>query len=718
MTFPNTPLSIGVELYYDAGAGPAWQDITADVIQMEPIKVSHGRAREGSRVEPSRLSLTLNNAAGKYSNRNPASPLFGKIGRNTPIRLWVELGQVVGTNRHYLFTGEVPEWPQRWTSAGKAYVPLEAAGILRRLGQGASPVQSVLRRYCALLPNLVGYWPMEDKPRAGVYAAVVGTVMRVSGSASPGQSEAFIASDSLPEIHQGQMSARPIPHAVTGQTQVRWLMQAPPGAVPDGAILLRARMNGSLAWVDVLYRTGGGIEVLAYNSAGVYAGGSGVFAYAVDGKLLRCSLEIEQVGANVQVRFATLEQGAISGGTNVFALANIALGTVAQIEIAPKPTLWDLGETVIGHVTVQNTMTSLFDLAGQLRAFDGERANTRIARLAAENGLGTVVDDPAWPADDSALMGPQDRGTLLDLLGDAVAAGQGILSEYRGSPASVGGALRLRPLSSIYTTAADCTITYTDNLLRPFEPVEDDAAVRNAVTVTRAGGSSATVEDVSGPLGTSRIGIYDESVTLSLASDAQVPDQAGWRLHLGTVDEARWPVIGLDLADAPFLSDPALTRAVLLLDLGDRLDVTNLPPWLPPDPVQAIVQGVSYELRPESFRVEFNATPASPYRVGRYGATGARYVGAASDIRSAITSTTATSIQVRKVGGGLVPWTEAAGDMPFDIMIGGERMRVTAVSTVGSTHQLFTVTRSINGVAKTHPVNTPVTLADPVYFGL
>jgi hypothetical protein len=50
-------------------------------------------------------------------------------------------------------------------------------------------------------------------------------------------------------------------------------------------------------------------------------------------------------------------------------------------------------------------------------------------------------------------------------------------------------------------------------------------------------------------------------------------------------------------------------------------------------------------------------------------------------------------------------------------MIGGERMTVTAV-TGSSSPQTLTVTRSVNGVVKSHATGVPVVLADPNYLGL
>ena len=55
--------------------------------------------------------------------------------------------------------GEVSSWPSTWDLSGSdVWVPVTASGILRRLGQGASPLQSPYVRWvlsgCRIIPSL------------------------------------------------------------------------------------------------------------------------------------------------------------------------------------------------------------------------------------------------------------------------------------------------------------------------------------------------------------------------------------------------------------------------------------------------------------------------------------------------------------------------------------------------------------------------------------
>ncbi|MFI7234433.1 hypothetical protein [Streptomyces cyaneofuscatus] len=85
MTFPQTPLDVLVEL----AVGGVWTDITADTYTRSPITIVRGAADEATNSEPSTCSLEVNNRSGKYSPRNPMSPYYGLIGRNTPLRVSV-----------------------------------------------------------------------------------------------------------------------------------------------------------------------------------------------------------------------------------------------------------------------------------------------------------------------------------------------------------------------------------------------------------------------------------------------------------------------------------------------------------------------------------------------------------------------------------------------------------------------------------------------------
>lgn len=87
MPFPEEILDIKVEAVVDS----LWTDIT-DWVYKESITIERGSADESSYSQPTRCSFLLNNIDGRFSPRNPNSPYYGKIGKNTPLLVSVRGG--------------------------------------------------------------------------------------------------------------------------------------------------------------------------------------------------------------------------------------------------------------------------------------------------------------------------------------------------------------------------------------------------------------------------------------------------------------------------------------------------------------------------------------------------------------------------------------------------------------------------------------------------
>lgn len=69
-----------------------WNDVTGFMRQTEQIDITRGMTSEGQQADPSEGSILMDNRTGRFSAKNPNSPLFGLIGRNTPMRLSMDLG--------------------------------------------------------------------------------------------------------------------------------------------------------------------------------------------------------------------------------------------------------------------------------------------------------------------------------------------------------------------------------------------------------------------------------------------------------------------------------------------------------------------------------------------------------------------------------------------------------------------------------------------------
>jgi hypothetical protein len=210
------------------------------------------------------------------------------------------------------------------------------------------------------------------------------------------------------------------------------------------------------------------------------------------------------------------------------------------------------------------------------------------------------------------------------------------------------------------------------------------------------------------------VGTYDTSVTLNLAGDGDLAHHAAWLLALGTVDEARYPRLAFRLNAVPLLAFD-----IAAADLGDLVRITDLPSWLPPDDVDALVQGTVETLESHMRDVELTTAPASPYDVAVFGDTVGdgpdRFDTAGSELNEAL-DTTETGVDVLVTDGPA--WTTDDDEPPFDVYVGGERMTVSDVTPAITSIQTFTVTRSVNGVVKGHAIGTTVRLWKPARFAL
>ncbi len=920
MAFPQTPLEVLIELFL----GGAWTDITSDVYTRDGIDISRGRADEGQRVDPSKCTLTLNNRAGKYSPRNPLSPHYGEIGRNTPIRVsvkagsaflgmpgavgdhastpdtpdldiagdidvrvdvqltnwldasdalatteivgklntptdkswffgvrsnrlffewsadgangigasstaqpvippsgrlairatldvnngsggrtitfytapsgtagpWTQLGdpvvqsgttsifnstaalkigdatnlgqtratgrcyalevrngingsvvanpdftaQALGTasftdaatrlwtmngatsitNRRTRFVGEVSNWPSRWDVSGEdVYVPLEASGILRRLGQGAKALDSTLRRRIPSWSPLA-YWPMEDGENATQASSPITGVARLKLTrANWAQADSLASSKPLPVLASSgsdlPMMHGPIPAAATTLTSwsVNFIYRLDPPGNPTERTFLRILSTGTVAEWYIQSSNGDGSTILAKDSDGntlftqAIATGSDLY-----GQWVRVRFTATQNGGNVDWRVDWFDVGGDAGGFG----ASVA-GTVGRpTAVASPPDGYSplLDGMAIGHISAWPSDTT-GAYAGAIDAWSGERAGDRMVRLATEEALPFIL-----PGDASLQepVGTQRPDTLLNLLGDAADADGGILYEQREN---VGLVYRDRVSLYNQTPALELDYTAPGHVAPPLEPNEDDQLVRNDITVQRTGGSSGNAALDEGPLSVQAppdgVGRYAELVTLNVYEDDQAAQHAGWRLHLGTVDEARYPVVHVDLAAAPSLID-----AVTEVDSGDRLTIANPPAWLPPGLIDLLAQGYSERIgHPIDWDLHFNCTPGTPWTVavadddvlGRVDTDG-------SQLASPIDADD-TTLSVTVTDGPL--WTTNPAEMPIDIRVGGEVMTVTAISGT-STPQTFTVTRSVNDIVKSHGAGADLRLATPAIVAL
>ena len=78
-----------VDITTELNLGGIWTDISADVRTASDMQGTRGLSSWASEADPSKYTFNLNNRHGKYSPRNPVSPYYRQLSRNTPIRISV-----------------------------------------------------------------------------------------------------------------------------------------------------------------------------------------------------------------------------------------------------------------------------------------------------------------------------------------------------------------------------------------------------------------------------------------------------------------------------------------------------------------------------------------------------------------------------------------------------------------------------------------------------
>ncbi|NUP18429.1 MAG: hypothetical protein HOZ81_20560 [Streptomyces sp.] len=702
---PNgTPLQ--VELLIDG----LWTDITSYVMTRNgsgKVRITRGRQDEGNSVEPSHCTLQLNNRDGRFSPRNPGSPYYGKIGRNTQIRFSVPSGN----DKSYRFWGEVASWPVHWDITGAdIWVDLEAAGILRRLGQGASPIGSTM--YLAGISperaaSTAAHWPCEDGTAATSIASSLGdTPMTITGTPSLARYDGFACSTSIPTMGDATFAGVVPTYPDTGELSVMFLLAVPAAGATDGQVLCSFSTTGSISRWEGYYGSadGGQLGLRCYDGGGTLVQDTGLsfISPGVNGLNVQARIVVFQFDADVDLSivFEVVGEGGASGvGATA---AGETFGLVTTVALAPDRGLTD---TAMGHLIVSNT--GYPTIYPDLNAYVPEQAGVRISRLAS---LFSVPFESIGTLASTEFMGTQLSATLLDLIGDAATADMGILYEQIG-----GLGLGYRTSGSLMNQAPVLTLSYSAAQLAEIPaPVDDDQHTRNDVIASRTGGSSYRATQSTGPLSVlpppAGVGRYDSTVTVNVELDTDLPDQAGWRLHLGTVDEPRFPAVGINLAHPSFAANATLRQQALAVRPGDRIVITDPPAWLPADDISQLVIGFSETIDHFEHRITYTCVPERPYRVAELSSatTGRLDTGGSTLAVDAPAGSTALTV----ASSGIV-WATSPSEFPVYARIGGERVTVTAVSGATSP-QVFTVT----ALPHAHLAGAEVRLDQPMTLGL
>lgn len=694
-----------------------WTDITTDVRQSAGVTITRGRSDEQSQAQPQHMTFRLNNRTGKYSPRNPNSTLYGQVGRNIPVRAKIDSGAF--TRFYGYIPGIQPEWNENHSDN---LIVVEAYGILQRLGQGQPAVSNALRDWVLAQSTLAAYYPLSGGEetkysqnlapgKTGSFTGSTGAVFKYGvdmGAGWIGTGLEINATGDTPYL-QGTANAAGTNIALdfVFQSLALGVLDVQIWPNLDSIWQLRLNTSADAGTLQVSYNDGnGGIT----NSTP-----TGAIPELQDTELHTCRLELHQTAGPFVDYFVYIDGQLVDTVTGFYSVA-LTRAPMFRLHYSRfvNQTYVNVAHFALWADNTAANLPTAQEYTDAAMAYAGETAVDRLTRVCSD---GSIPLSTVGTAAESMPMGPQFTETRLEQIRDAESTDLGILAERRDAQ----GLLYLSR-TSLYNQTAQFTLAYDSRQVAPpLLPVDDDQFLHNDVTATRREGGSDRYTVDTGSLSTqdppTGVGVYETEVTVNPETDGFLYGIAAWVANIGTLDQARWPSVTVNL-NSPGVGSTLKTN-VKGAEIGDLFTVTGLSRAFIYVTISLIIVGYTETITPYVHTITFNCMPAEPYAPGAWSTSASsgtfRWDTGGSTLNSSATST-ATSLSVATATGNAL-WTTDSAARPFDISVGGERMTVTNV-TGASSPQTFTVTRSVNGVVKAQSSGTDVRLFDTPRWAL
>lgn len=701
--------NVALELYYDG----AWHDLVAndDVFADTPITITRGQGDEGVAPRPCTIGCRLANDDDMYRTSNPESPLWGKAGVNTPMRVsvgGVVRGQAEASSWQAGQTRDFRARPKR----GKAWVDVQAGGLLQRINQWTEPLKSAFRQYNEGLSHVTGYWPGEQvRGSTELISVTPGTQQIFFQSIAPESQYRPLGSAPLMDMgssDDAEVGGRFAPNTSADPTagwQLSWAGRYEPLVDGEQDIMDWATTDGTQYGLYLnpttgqilIYSTKSGVQILA--SGGSY----GSYDWS-QWTLFSIDAQYSAGTTTVWINWTNAD--------------NTQSGFFApSFSGAPEQLVWwDMsvfagvpGGSTFGHVLGANVSSlggvNLFSVA-RIFAWTGylrETAGARFVRLCNLKNIAYVVSSGYTG---STPMGPQPVATFAEQLREISATDDALILDHRT-------ALRLYMLCGVdrYNLNSVLTLNAADNPTgMPALPTEvtDDLGVHNIITASQRDGGEYVLRDDTSVMGTqpppNGRGEYEQRVDVNVADETtDLPQVASWWLNKGTLTQARFPQVTVNLAAL----DPAGVAEVEQADVGSIITIINFREYT----VRLWVLGYTETIGwPNTRTITFTCAPDEIY--GTIAVLDQFRLDSATTILKAAVTQSDTAVTFRTTN-ILDVWD--TGSAPFDVKIAGQRNRVTSVGAAslvsGAYDQAVTLVRGVDGIRKQLAAGEPVRLA-------
>jgi hypothetical protein len=620
------PTLYTVEAQFD---GTNWIDISDQVAWTRGgININRGRADEQSEVQPSQLTVALNNTDGRFTPGNTASPYYPDVTDAVRIRVRYD-----GDDRFNGWTGDLPmQWAD--ASATHAVATWTASDITERVADRSGTLRSFVVEE-ALYDDPLTYLPLDeptDAAQAGNLGSVTGaaTLLQLGGTGTAefgaGTGPAYDGSSSLV--------------LTPTSTTVGYYLRAPT-LLSASAMTVEAFVNSTTASGTIVNVAvpAGGDPFLGYGMALTIDSGKNL-AWRSDTSLTVTSPSDIADGETHHVAAVYEHTGTLHRATLYVDGTQVASGSVAStwVNVFAYYVLVGGGQKMlllngtINHVGVYSGALSadriLAHAQAGLTGFGGERSDQRVSRIAAYAGLESLTSASltgVWVLD-SATLSVLNTSTVLaesDLtleVGSATVYGQSrggsnYLAAMQDVARTEGGVLFVGRDGLIQFHGRDhryntnpVIVLDADEIAPDLTPTFDNQGTANDVTATTEDGSEARYVDTAS---VTKRGTYDGALSLLTRDVTDAYSAAAWRVNRYGAPQVRYKRVTVQLHG---LASARVSR-LLDLEVGDRLDLTGLPSQAPDDSTSLFIEGYTEQADAGGWTLTFNTSSADGYQV-------------------------------------------------------------------------------------------------------
>jgi len=581
----------------DASNGGTWPyDITTYVELQYGYTITRGRSDEVGDVQPTSLTMTLNNTDGRFTLGTTGGG-YGTINVDRRIQVKHTVSGVT-TTRCTLY---VQDWPVEWPGGSSAYAVAQITAVDRLARLNRRVLRSIIEQEI-LLDDPVAYYTLGEP--AGSTSAT---------DSSGNSAAALLQAGSGTDVVFGNATGPGTDGLTAAQFAGGKYLEATAGGLPTGtertvavAFLTSTTTNPDRMFLAGI-STNAKSHALALDTSGNVVGpdvASTGHDYR-DGLTHVAVLVNSSTGSSLYIDGALADTGADTGSVTFSMIS--AGGSTNGFEVGGSLQSSIPLTGVLAHVaafpTALGSAAAIAICDAMLNGFNTDRSDQRIARFASYTNIPT--------ADQTLEVGYQTGVPHFDITGmSPTAAMSEVVTSEKGLAFLRGdGDLvfqnryhRSVQTAPVFTVAADA--------IGPADRFTGDMQhVVNAVTITRADGPGAYVENAASIASHEQ---YPLSLDLKVATTAEAEDRALWEANAYPEPLPRIGGLTIDLLQQTV----AVQQDAQALELSDRLRITGLPTQTPGGTTADLVaEGWTETVSIDGWTMQFNVTPWAPNAV-------------------------------------------------------------------------------------------------------